>query len=254
MTIFQLSKTAVSLFAGLPEHGMGFQFAISDQREISLVIGGRVLYRADDKDDKHMRSYLSAKWLSPSCDDNLRADRFEDWIKGLPNSDDPEPFDDDTSSNTSLSLVNLKKATALAFRILTPSGPMGPLPPFGTPYGHLPFTSRVEANDVFYRYEPFPTSRRIDRKTKKIAVDTFAVPASETPFLPTGLSVVARLALPNLFPATFCWAIQPRRKDQFMCGASVPAFGQSGGGVEVKFHKGATNRCEFADPVLLPPL
>ena len=37
-------------------------------------------------------------------------------------------------------------------------------------------------------------------------------------------------------------------------GASVPLYGQSGGGVEVMFPKGTKNRGPIANPVVLPIL
>jgi len=254
MTLFQLSDAAVARFAALSEHGMGFQFALSELNQTTLVIGGRVLYFADGKEDKATRNYLQAKWLSSSCEDEERSDRFEHWINDLPSATDPEPLDSSSRVDDPSDFAKWQKVRAFAMRLMIPVGPFGPVPVFGPPYGHLPFQSRTEPNDVFYRYEPFPKSRRIDPKTKAISAGTFAVPASETPFLTTGFSIVARCALPSLLPATFCWAIQPKGGDQFMCGAGVPAYGQSGGGVEVNFHKGATNRCDFAHPIALPPL
>ena len=36
------------------------------------------------------------------------------------------------------------------------------------------------------------------------------------------------------------------------CGASVPLYGQSGGGVEVRFPTKATNRGPIPNPIVLP--
>ena len=65
---------------------------------------------------------------------------------------------------------------------------------------------------------------------------------------------VARFALPNLMPACYRWELQPDSGTLIECGASVPLYGQSGGGVEVRFPKDTNNRCPIADPVILPPL
>jgi hypothetical protein len=87
-----------------------------------------------------------------------------------------------------------------------------------------------------------------------IAQDTYAAPASEAPFAVTGFAAVARFALPNLMPACFRYELQPVAGTLIECGASVPLYGQSGGGVEVKFTNLTNNRCAIADPIILPAL
>jgi hypothetical protein len=42
-------------------------------------------------------------------------------------------------------------------------------------------------------------------------------------------------------------------RTQVACGLSVPLDGYGGGGVEVEFRGGATNRGPIANPVMLPP-
>ncbi|MEP7365202.1 MAG: hypothetical protein ABI972_18265 [Acidobacteriota bacterium] len=138
-----------------------------------------------------------------------------------------------------------------------PIRPLPPAPP--TPssiYGHLPFVTRTRPNSVIYRWEAYPTSRRINRTASPptIAKDTYAAPASEVNFAPTGFAAVARFALPNLLPACFRYELQPVSGTPIECGASVPLYGQSGGGVEVKFTRNTDNRCPIADPIVLPPL
>jgi hypothetical protein len=109
---------------------------------------------------------------------------------------------------------------------------------------------------VIYRWEACPTSLRIDFKANPptIAQDTYAAPASEVPFALTGFAAVARFALPSLKPACFRYELQPVAGTTIECGAAVPLYGQSGGGVEVKFPSLTKNRCPIADPVLLPEL
>jgi hypothetical protein len=147
-------------------------------------------------------------------------------------------------------------APILAY-LVTPLGPL-PAPPArpASIYGHLPFGTTTASDTVIYRWEAFPTSRRITRTTGggTIAADTYAAPASEMPFAPTGFSAVARFALPNLLPACFRWELQPLANTPIECGAAVPLYGQSGGGVEVKFPSSTTNRCPIADAVLLPAM
>jgi hypothetical protein len=55
-------------------------------------------------------------------------------------------------------------------------------------------------------------------------------------------------------PACYRYELQPDANTDIECGASVPLYGQSGGGVEVKFVKQTNNRCAIANPVVLPAL
>jgi hypothetical protein len=59
-------------------------------------------------------------------------------------------------------------------------------------------------------------------------------PASEAPFALTGFTVVARFALPNLMPACFRYELQPDAGTPVECGAAVPLYGLSGGGVPAR--------------------
>ncbi|QND24523.1 hypothetical protein HB774_34615 (plasmid) [Rhizobium leguminosarum bv. viciae] len=118
---------------------------------------------------------------------------------------------------------------------------LGPLPthPSATfpklpPYGHLPLVGAANTTDEFLRCEATPVSYRLDVVNQEIKADTYAIPRSEELFIPTGLSVVGRYALPCYFPAVFKYLIQPTRRLNIDCGACVPQFGQAGGGVEVR--------------------
>jgi hypothetical protein len=55
-------------------------------------------------------------------------------------------------------------------------------------------------------------------------------------------------------PACYRYELQPDANTDIECGASVPLYGQSGGGVEVKFVKQTNNRCAIANPVVVPAL
>ena len=122
-------------------------------------------------------------------------------------------------------------------------------------YGHLPFQSTTRGDEHFYRFEPWPTSSKITvGQQGSIAAKTYASPSAELAFLNTGFAAVARNALPSLFPAVFRYELQPEAGCTFYCGAIVPNFGQSGGGVEVYFPARVQNRGPIAKPVVIPPL
>jgi hypothetical protein len=130
--------------------------------------------------------------------------------------------------------------------------PAPPAAPLGGAYGHLPFTTVTKGNDVFYRFEVLPRSTWISQSTGKISERTFAAPASELPFVPSGFAAVGRYALPKLPPYCWRWELQPVAGKEIAVGACVPLYGQAGGGVEVKFLEPTDNRGPIANPVKIP--
>ena len=109
-----------------------------------------------------------------------------------------------------------------------------------------------DESDVFFRYEAFPTSLRIDQVNQKVTKpDTYATPFSERDFTPTGLSAVGRFALPSLDPHRWRWELQPVANTHVYYGASVPLYGQSGGAVEVMFPDPFDNTIPIPNPAVL---
>lgn len=221
-----------------PEAAMGLHFGRDVQSgDLYFVIGSVVALTAlpDEFEEigPSIRNYLRQEWHDQSLSVGARSEGFETWLANLPN------------------------APKLDYYRLSPRG-IFRSPPWrpSTVYGHLPFETVSSDTSVFYRWEPFPVSRRITRTATgaDIAPGTFGGPPSEVPFNPTGLCAVARFALPNLMPASYRWEIQPQAGTVLYCGASVPLYGQSGGGVEVMFPDLSHNRCPMADPVVLPQL
>jgi hypothetical protein len=182
-----------------------------------------------------MRQY---QWFQPTFDRKKQEHEFLAWHHELPEAPDIE-------------LVSPEIGRAVAPYLARGVSP--PAPPSPAPYGHLPFTVNTGSQDVFYRWEPYPVSRRVRQASRSVLPNTYAAPQSETPYVPTGFSAVARYALPSLFPACWRWEIQPK-PTTIRCGASVPMYGQSGGGVEVMFPAGCTNRGPIANPVVIPAL
>jgi hypothetical protein len=248
-------------FDKAPEVAMDVHYARQRDREPPysfIVVGGRVAISTHEEPRMPIEGYLDQPWLKPNLPRDERKGLFEAWLGSLPEAPILEP----KSPTDFIQPIVLQRqdhreeAPTLAFIL----GPLLPLPsPPPRPasiYGHLPFGTRTASDTVLYRWEAFPTSRRITRTPRggTIATDTYGAPASEIPFAPTGFSAVARFALPNLLPACFRWELQPPANELIECGASVPLYGQSGGGVEVKFPRSTRNRCPIADPVLLPAM
>lgn len=155
-----------------------------------------------------------------------------------------------------VSLINKNDFYLLAFlhHAIPSNLPPYPFPVPANPYGHLPFTGTTQSNEVFYRFESYPSSKRLQNTngTWTIQKQTFAVPPSELPFVTTGLGAVARYALPSLRPARWVYEITPPPGTIVHYGASVPLFGQSGGGVEVFFPNGFQNVGVIQSPTVLP--
>ena len=111
---------------------------------------------------------------------------------------------------------------------------------------------KLKAPRAFHRFSAFTPDRRVNPLTGDFLPGTYASPASELPFLPTGFAVVGRLALPNNLPASHHFEINAATGTEVDFGTVAPAFGQAGGGVEAFFSKGAKNAS--APPAVHPDL
>jgi hypothetical protein len=244
VTLLRLNKPQIDHFSEMPETAMGLHVTSSagERERLVLVLGGVVAMVPDAAAFEEIAELMRQPWLQARrhmpFGERIRA--FDAWFEHLdaaPSLSDPPP-----RSNVS------------GLIIVYPSTLPSPPPPPLSIYGHLPFSGTTEPNDVFYRCEPWPTSRRIDQAKQEIASGTYACPESELPFFPTGFAAVGRYALPNLLPACFRWELQPATGSAVHCGASVPLYGQAGGGVEVCFDTLTKNRGPIANPTVLPAL
>jgi hypothetical protein len=257
----RLTRQDVYWLDNQPETAMGLHVVIVEHPSVQpeywstvlYILGGQVVVdvsyeEAEGEDDadwtyrpevgrsRPQGPLLDERWMregSPAA----RADYFGAWLDGLPTRDLPDQ----------------------GRRVLTsrpvPYGSYGPPPsPGASTFGHLPYKATARGDEVFYRWEPFPRSRRVNQATGDISPGTYCAPASEVPFVPTGFAAVGRFALPNLSPANWRWEIRPTWGTSYRCGASVPLYGQSGGGVEASFPTGFTNVGPIANPVVLPAL
>jgi len=248
MKLLRLRQRDQDNFVEVPEIAMDCHLARSESQKFYLVIGSRVSILLDETTLAEPEPELFDQlWLRPSISSQERTGIFQRWLTNL-------------TEAPVLTAATPVQAWASFWGAYSPVAPIIPLPPAPprppSIYGHLPFATTTFPETVIYRWEAFPTSRRIDRSVNPptIAKDTYAAPASEAPFAPTGFAAVARFALPNLMPACFRWELQPLAGTHLECGASVPLYGQSGGGVEVKFTSLTNNRCPIADPIVLPAL
>ena len=255
MSLLRLSPEDVDRSVRTAELAMGLHIVglAKGSPQFAYVIGDIVMIIFDQSEEFDMAYLLEQPWLdtrpryygeetvSPEAGGIWDRERlFHDWLMNLALAPPIGEFFD--------------RETVMRFGLITPGYVPPPPARPSYVYGHLPFGWRAGANDVFYRYEPFPTSRRIDQVNRTIAPDTYGCPASEIPFIPSGFSAVGRYALPNLAPHCFRWELQPVAGTHLDCGASVPLYGQAGGGVEVRFRRLSHNRGPIANPVVLPAL
>jgi hypothetical protein len=143
----------------------------------------------------------------------------------------------------------------LSIRIPThglPAGAMSSIPVTAASPSSLVKHVKLKAPRAFHRFSAFTPDRRVNPLTGDFLPGTYASPASELPFLPTGFAVVGRLALPNNLPASHHFEINAAIGTDVDFGTVAPAFGQAGGGVEAFFSKGAMNAS--APPAVHPDL
>ncbi len=244
MKIYKLGQDAVTQTLEYPEAFPNIQFfKAQPSGKILAVINSQFAIDVESK-ERDIDKILYKPWIRRNTlSIEKRIDAYEKWLNGFDEISDLEhvPLSD-------ANIGNLKY-------ILDPFPPHPVvIYPNVAPYGHLPLKGKTGNDDIFYRCECTPVSKRINQNSESIEANTYAFPISEIPFIPTGLSVVGRYALPIYFPACFRWEIQPKPRTDFKAGACVPQFGQSGGGVEVLFPNKVYNRGPIANPVVLPAL
>jgi hypothetical protein len=108
---------------------------------------------------------------------------------------------------------------------------------FGTPYR---------------RFSAFRCDRRVAPGTGDLLPGTYATTATDAPQAPSGFAAVGRYALPNVTPAAFLHILESGGGYPVHSGTVAPAYGQSGGGVEVFFPLGVKNSASYSSPRPLP--
>lgn len=259
MTVFRLNKASQRAFGEAPEIFANAQFG-RRKKGYLLVLGCQVAIEFDRSTPSNLEQFYSATWgigaPFETSDQSIGSgivERYQSWMSSLQEVDDVAPH-----------WITRAELNVFVTSSFPPPPPNRPTlvprrrPPPALPqnfYGHLPFKTRTRPQEYFYRFEPWPTSRKITvGNPGVIAAQTYASPSSELRFLNTGFAVVARNALPSFFPAVFRYELQPSPSTTIYCGAVVPNFGQSGGGVEVYFPSQVQNHGPIAYPVVIPPL
>jgi hypothetical protein len=107
---------------------------------------------------------------------------------------------------------------------------------------------RRQAPRAYYRFCAYYRDRRVDPVQGSFLPGTYATTHSDMHFVPSGFAAVGRYALPNPASARFVFQIVTYDHPSLM-GTATPNFGQAGGGVEVFFANGASNRPGSSFPI-----
>lgn len=275
--IFRLLEESIEIFEREPEVFSGCQLGSAKIRGVLknvVVVNGIVAVVISEHFHHDLSAFYAATWAQKPLGAERIVELYEKWIKGL---------DEVEVQHLAASRSDFLGIAAGGTTGKTPSAPPSASPPppptnpnlypggtrptgTATAPGHLPFHDLGTGTDRFYRFEAWPTSRRVivggpstafvaaSRRALnpgEIEQGTFASPESELSVLPTGFAAVARNALPSFFPAVFRYELEPVLGSPFLCGAVVPMFGQSGGGVEVMFSDPQTRNRRAIPPATI---
>lgn len=249
------------MLAHAPEWAMGCHLVAGpkDDAPPSIVLGGQVLVEWGEGLPDSLKTLARLPWLGEplpvgaAARQSLSEQRaeFDAWCNHLVKADyqEVQPLDREGVNRFILDPIDPAK---------TPRGPNPIFGPNARPavHGHLPFAGTTSETTRFFRAEPFPTSRYIDKSTDfvRCAGGLYGFPPSELPFVPTGFSAVGRYALPNVAPAIYRYELRAPAGTKFSAGASVPLYGQAGGGVELCIEQDFQNVGHIADATILPSL
>ena len=223
-----------------PESGMGYQIALIGKKRYAVSnaqLAVPLLYLPF-----HLPLFLpdseSKSQFDPSSpiSDNSMYRLHLTPMK--PDSEDPPPphgFAVTTEHSRAFARFT---ETSLATK--DPATPIEELPELDGNLGkvetHHSYRTTTVAGELFIRYTAFQIDFRIDTDGS-VLPGTYVTTQTDSPHVPSGLAAVARYALPNPMPAQHRFVLSPPTRTAIHCGTSTPQFGQSGGGVEVRFDK-----------------
>jgi len=226
MQIIRLRAEDTKSLLAQPESGMGFQIveakkAASLGSEAWLVFNGELAIVIEDQTWLQSRAAMS--------EIHLRAE----------------------AKNVSTLIESFHVATTRS-GVGRPPSSHGPARTLAPAAHSLIKKSETAAGTTYYRFSAFENDRRVNPKTGAFLPGTYATTATDKPMAPSGFAAVGRYALPNVLPASFVFALSAVGSERIHIGTVAPAFGQSGGGVEVFFPLGGSNSAGYKAPARLP--
>ncbi len=112
-----------------------------------------------------------------------------------------------------------------------------------------PITS-TERNEIFRRFSHFKNDFRVT-SSRGLSAGTFATTGVDAIHVKTGMDAVHRYALPDKRPANQRFSIAPPESTPLQRGIAQPAYGETGGGIEVIFVDGSPDNT-VTGPVEIP--
>ncbi|HEX2842130.1 hypothetical protein [Hyphomicrobium sp.] len=251
MGVFRLEAPYIRRSLGTPEFAMGVQVAkvVAGDRILVGYILGDIVFMSDEGDGDggaKLDDVFKRQWQWPEIevtDPFFSADEspeprehlgFYQWWRELP---------------VIGQMIELNGLTEIR-RLVPNYNPW--TQDYGVPISHLPYRTVTAPDDVFYRFEAWPVSKRVLQSSQRVIADTYAAPAREAPFVASGFGAVGRYALPKLGPHCYRWELQPISGTEIDIGACIPQNGQAGGGVEVRFRNDTDMRGPIANPIVFP--
>ena len=96
-------------------------------------------------------------------------------------------------------------------------------------------------SENFKRFSDYKNDRRITASGGLLA-GTFATTEEDARNVKTGTDAINRYAMPSDEPAIYVFTVKPTEKTEIRRGTVEPAYGKPGGGVEVIFVNGSSEK------------
>lgn len=140
----------------------------------------------------------------------------------------------------------------LARLVNSPAWSLERLRHHGRLHGSPPFSGQTRAGQCYVRFSRFLADRRVTPRGGLLP-GTFVTSQLDADTVSTALTAVGHYALPSIAPPLYRFTIVPPPLTDMYYGTVSPAFGQSGGGTEIEFHRGVPDGA-VSGPSMLPYL
>jgi hypothetical protein len=120
---------------------------------------------------------------------------------------------------------------------------------FGVPASEGSSKNSIQG-EVFMRFTAYRNDKRITA-ANGLLPGTYATTEADSHHVKSGKEAVERYALPDPKPAIFRYRVDPEKNTVYREGVAQPAYGHAGGGVEVIFDDGASDKT-VSGPAVLP--
>ena len=209
-----------------PEYGMGYQYAAvalsSGGTAVGYILNGSAFVTKDELTN------FSPTELAKAEKNALESRLTVTHVSLIPRS--PESLKNVKRIRAACANTAQKSATMLSMneaRVFSQAAKDAPI-------------KATEAGDVFKRFSAYVNDFRITEK-RGLQPGTFATTAEDALHVHSGREAISRYALENKQSANKRFTITPLPNTRLQEGIVQPAYGETGGGVEVIFVDGTTD-------------